>query len=110
MLLKDKEYVKTMRDEIKDLSINRQKYNNKFELYEIFCQTVKYTTQEFIDKRHKEHHQKLNKVRQKIKKIEKLRPQEITDKDKEDMDNLKEQEQELLKYRAEKLREKLRFQ
>ena len=76
---------------------------------EIFCQTVKYTTQEFIDKRHKEHHQKLNKVRQKIKKIEKLRPQEITDKDKEDMDNLKEQEQELLKYRAEKLREKIKI-
>ena len=77
MLLKDKEYVKTMRDEIKELSGNRHTYNDKFELYEIFCQTVKYTTQEFIDKRHKEYHQKLNQVRQKIKKIEKLRPQEI---------------------------------
>ena len=68
MLLKDKEYVKTMRDEIKELSGNRHTYNDKFELYEIFCQTVKYTTQEFIDKRHKEHYQKLNQVRQKIKK------------------------------------------
>ena len=68
MLLKDKEYVKTMRDEIKELSGNRHTYNDKFELYEIFCQTVIYRTQEFIDKRHKEHYQKLNQVRQKIKK------------------------------------------
>ena len=109
MLLKDKEYVKTMTDEIKELSRNRHTYYDKFELYEIFCQTVKYTTQEFIDKRHMEHHQKLNQVRQKIKKIEKLRPQEIMDNEKKEMDNLKLQEQELMKFWAEKLREKVKI-
>ena len=57
-----------MKDEIKELSRNRHNYSDKFELYEIFFQTVKYTTQEFIDKRHRVHHQKLNQVRQKIKK------------------------------------------
>ena len=33
----------------------------------------------------------------------------IADKDKEDMDDLKQQEQELLKLRAEKIREKIKI-
>ena len=41
--------------------------------------------------------------------MEKLRPQEIKDKDKEDMDDLKHKEQELLKFRAEKPREKIKI-
>ena len=57
-----------MRDEMKEVSRNRHSYNDKFKLYEILCQTVKYTTADFIDKQHKEHRQKLNQVRQKPKK------------------------------------------
>ena len=42
-------------------------------------------------------------------KIEKLRPQEIMDNEKKEMDNLKLQEQELMKFWAEKLREKVKI-
>ena len=44
--LRNKKYVKSIKDEIKELSRDRHNFYDKLELYEIFCQTVKYITVE----------------------------------------------------------------
>ena len=108
-LLKDKDFVEIMSEEIKNFVKQLPDYKDKFEFWEEFYVLVRVTTQEYSKEKNKNFKNEMVKVTTEINNIEKIDPRELSDEHLKRLSELKIKEQKLLKYQADGLRELIKF-